>query len=84
MKDTTTRYYSRGLLGKFPENLTPQAETCYKILMDLLKSKHSVSEEELGEGLKVRVAELKTRQDPLRIFSYYKNLLITSLLMIQD
>lgn len=63
---------------------TPQAAACYRIFTDLLGTSPSVTEENLKASVIQRASELKTKQDPWRIFQYYRPTLIKLLLLRHD
>jgi hypothetical protein len=54
---------------------TPQAKTCLAFLRDSVKN-GQITEADLKRVVETRAAELKTRQDPWRIFQYYRPTLI--------
>lgn len=62
------------------EPKTPQAKTCLKILKDSVhkdgENKGKITEEELKRAINARAAEIRTRQDPWRIFQYYRPTLV--------
>lgn len=60
---------------------TYQARKCYEIFIDSLEGKPHVTEEQLKQLVITRQAELRTRQDPWRIFQYYRPKLISLLLI---
>ena len=80
----STRCYSRGAVDKSPENLTPQAKVCLTIFIALIGDAQSVTEGDLRRKVEERAAELKTRQDPWRIFQYYRPKLIALKLLKHD
>jgi hypothetical protein len=55
---------------------TPQAQACMKIFKESViqdgDKKNTITEEELKRAVIARGQELKTRQDPWRIFQYYR------------
>lgn len=56
---------------------TPQAQACYTIFRDAVNpEKKTISEDQLKRAVEARASELKTRQDPWRIFQYYRPVLI--------
>lgn len=61
--------------------LPPQARVCYQILVDACGEEMGVSESVLREVIMKRAVELKTRQDPWRIFQYYRPQLIAARLV---
>ena len=60
---------------------TYQAKQCYVIFDQLIGTGASVTEEQLRRKVEERAAELKTKQDPWRIFQYYRPKLISLGLM---
>lgn len=70
--------YSLGSITDVPLGLikTPQASACYKIFRETLDTAESITEAKLKEAIMARAGELKTRQDPWRIFQYYRPSLI--------
>lgn len=61
---------------------TPQALTCLKILRESVdKSTKRITERDLRDVVMKRQLELRTRQDPWRIFQYYRAELIKSKLV---
>jgi hypothetical protein len=55
---------------------------CLKIFEDSMDTeKHTISEKDLKDAVIKRAAELKTRQDPWRIFQYYRPQLIQAKLI---
>lgn len=80
----STRHYYRGTVMISPENLTPQAKICMVILTELLGDAQSVTEGDLKRKVEERAAELHTRQDPWRIFQYYRPKLIELKLLRHD
>jgi len=64
-------------LAKQVELGTPQARACLKIIEDSCKD-GQVTESVLKDAIIKRAAELKTRQDPWRIFQYYRPSLIAA------
>jgi hypothetical protein len=61
---------------------TPQAMACLKIFEESMDTeKHTISEKDLKDAVIKRAAELKTRQDPWRIFQYYRPQLIQAKLI---
>lgn len=69
-----SRVYTVIANGTVPK--TPQAVACHQILADACKETGSVTEEVLKKMVIARALELKTRQDPWRIFQYYRPQLI--------
>jgi hypothetical protein len=79
---------------------TPQAKACFRILMETLASRKeqyekfrvdptevivpSVTELELRKIIESRAAELNTKQDPWRIFQYYRPTLLQDHLITHD
>lgn len=55
---------------------TRQAKVCYEILCACLDQKGQVTEKLLKSKVDERQAEIKTKQDPWRIFQYYRPALI--------
>jgi hypothetical protein len=59
---------------------TPQAQTCLKILKESVHkdgpNKGKITEEDLKKAINARAAEIRTRQDPWRIFQYYRPTLV--------
>jgi hypothetical protein len=80
----STRCYSRGAVDTSPENLTPQAKVCLTIFIELIGDAQSVAEGDLRRKVEERAAELKTKQDPWRIFQYYRPTLIALKLIKHD
>lgn len=78
------RMYTFGPTREVPEKLPPQAKTCYKIFTDCTGETNTVSEEFLKNEITRRAAELKTKQDPWRIFQYYRPQLIAAKLIKHD
>jgi hypothetical protein len=68
--------------GKLPDTTglkTPQANACLKILRETTTEVDGVlivKESELKQKIYERAAELHTRQDPWRIFQYYRSTLV--------
>jgi hypothetical protein len=68
---------------------TPQAVTCCNIFFDALKKaaedkRDYVTEDELRSEIIRRQEEIKTRQDPWRIFQYYRPKMIEKKLLKHD
>lgn len=64
---------------------TPQAITCLKIVTESADpTTMSITEEALKAKVIERQLEIKTRQDPWRIFQYYRPTLIASKLLKHD
>jgi hypothetical protein len=63
---------------------TPQAMACLKIFEESMNDKHQITEAELKAKIIERAAELKTRQDPWRIFQYYRPQLIQAKLITHN
>jgi hypothetical protein len=61
---------------------TRQARTCMMILKDLIGDKISAREDDLKIKIEERSVELKTRQDPWRIFRYYQTQLVKNNFLI--
>lgn len=81
----STRLYSRGPADPKTTPLnTPQAKKCLEIFTELIGTSPSVTEEILKAKIYERAAELKTRQDPWRIFQYYRPQLIQAKLLKHD
>ena len=55
---------------------TPQARTCYEILVECLKGKREITEAGLRAKVEEQGARLRTRQPAWRIFQYYRPELI--------
>lgn len=66
------RRYFLGKVSDVALIKTPQALACYKILVDAIGTGESVSEADFKAQIIKRSAELKTKQDPWRIFQYYR------------
>jgi hypothetical protein len=76
-------------LGDSPDALlkTPQANACRKLFLELFKAEQAknpenkdcfITEADLRQYIIDHAAELHTRQDPWRIFQYYRPILIES------
>jgi hypothetical protein len=78
-----TRKYFLGTQSTLPEKCPAQMITCNKIFTELLNKsgKDSITEAELEAEIIQRTSELKTRQDPWRIFQYYRPRLIANKLI---
>jgi hypothetical protein len=64
---------------------TPQAKVCYQILIDGVKAHpEGITETDLKALVNTRAAEIRTRQDPWRIFQYYRPTLIKAKLVRHD
>ncbi len=64
---------------------TPQAKVCYAILCDGVSAHpEGITETDLKALVNTRAAEIKTRQDPWRIFQYYRPTLIAAKLVRHD
>lgn len=86
-----SRVYTLGeVREKIEEHVkTPQALACYKILLESLTDPKSegtlyVTEEILKANVIARASELKTRQDPWRIFQYYRPQLLLAKIIKHD
>lgn len=72
------RKYMRGTeYGKPNELKTYQAIQCLALFTELINDAQSVTEEQLKAHVIKEQARLKTRQDPWRIFQYYRPKLIS-------
>jgi hypothetical protein len=83
------RRYSLGTSAKpgsyeCPGILTYQAVQCHRIFIDTLAKNESVTESDLKAEITRRAPELKTKQDPWRIFQYYRPKLIAAKLIKHD
>jgi hypothetical protein len=63
---------------------TRQALVCLQIFVDALGDKPSITEEDLRRHVETRAAEIKTKQDPWRIFQYYRPNLIKGGMLRHD
>ncbi len=63
---------------------TPQAISCFRIFTETLGDKPALSEADLEKAIRNRAGELRTRQDPWRIFQYYRPQLISKKLIKHD
>lgn len=63
---------------------TPQAQACYKIFKESVKEDGTISENDLKAAVTARASELRTRQDPWRIFQYYRPTLISTKYLKHD
>jgi len=63
---------------------TPQALACYKIFKETLAARDFITEAELKVAVIARAGELRTRQDPWRIFQYYRPTLIKLLVLRRE
>jgi hypothetical protein len=73
-------------LPKALSSVPPQARVCYQILADICEQQDSVSEQALM-GAVAQASEqgrLKTKQDPWRIFQYYRPKLVEHNLITHD
>ena len=74
---------------KVPNLKTPQAQACYRLLTQCIAENAGtypaedpfITEQVLKQYIIDHAAELKTRQDPWRIFQYYRPVLITDKLI---
>jgi hypothetical protein len=57
---------------------TPQAKVCYDLFKRCIGERPMVLEKEMRAFVEAHAAELKTKQDPWRIFQYYRPTLIAS------
>lgn len=60
---------------------TPQAKACLKLFRECIKDQEMVTETVMRQYVEDHAAELHTRQDPWRIFQYYRPLLIAEKLI---
>lgn len=67
--------------NKDPQLKTPQSQACYKLAKECIGSQDHVTEEILKQYIINHASELHTRQDPWRIFQYYRPILITNKLI---
>jgi hypothetical protein len=51
---------------------TPQAKACFALFERCIEQRESVKEEELRAFVEAHATELHTKQDPWRIFQYYR------------
>jgi len=84
-----TRKYFFGSIKPTDQELpglikTPQAIACYRIFRDALGTTESISENDLKTKVIERAGELRTRQEPWRIFQYYRPTLMKALLLRHD
>ena len=70
--------YMRGEVSETGSIKTPQAKVCYDLFCRCIGSSSSVTEADLRKFVEAHGAELKTKQDPWRIFQYYRPNLIAS------
>lgn len=63
---------------------TRQAYVCYRIFRDAIGKSPSITEADLKRAMENRAAEIQTRQDPWRIFQYYRSQLIKLNLLKHD
>jgi hypothetical protein len=73
--------YHKGLKSDATGLKTPQASTCYKMFIECLDTHECVTETTLRKYVEDNAGRLHTRQDPWRIFQYYRPLLITEQLI---
>jgi hypothetical protein len=83
-----SRIYTRTFIDGKPASAqlkTPQAMACLKIFDESMDpEKHTITEKDLKAKVIERQAELKTRQDPWRIFQYYRPQLIQAKLITHN
>lgn len=70
--------YERGEVSETGSIKTPQAKVCYDLFCRCIGDHPTVKEGELRAFVEAHGAELKTKQDPWRIFQYYRPALIGS------
>lgn len=79
------RQYRPGVKwGESSPITTRQASVCLTIFRDALGDKKSLSERELRDEVVRRAPELHTKQDPWRIFQYYRPQLIAAGMLCHD
>lgn len=80
----TRKYFLGEVKEGFADVVTSQAKACLTIVRDAVKESGEVTEENLKSLINQRASELKTRQDPWRIFQYYRPTLIKAKLIKHD
>lgn len=78
------QYFKGESYGKPHEVKTFQALKCINIFTDALGTNPAITEEDLKAAIIKRATELKTKQDPWRIFQYYRPQLIKAKLIKHD
>lgn len=75
---TKYHYWADPLKYNLKAKLPPQAAMLYQIIFDGMKTKSPFPEKDFIEALfaAVKTGKLRTRQDPWRIFAYYKPRLV--------
>ncbi|HRI37096.1 MAG TPA: hypothetical protein PLO50_00915 [Nitrospira sp.] len=71
------KYFKGSEFGKPNELKTYQALQCLALFTELIGDNPSITEEQLKAHVIKEAARLKTRQDPWRIFQYYRPKLIS-------
>lgn len=84
----TRKYFLGNVVPKDNEYVamiqTRQAYVCYRIFRDAIGKSQSITEADLKRAMENRAAEIMTRQDPWRIFQYYRSQLIKLQLLKHD
>lgn len=84
-KKLATRTYTYHENGDTSLVKTPQARVCIAILKDSVNpDTKTILEVDLKSAVDRRASELRTRQEPWRIFQYYRALLIKAKILTHD
>ena len=73
--------YMRGESKDSTVIVTAQAKVCWSLFERCIEARPHVKEAELRQFVEANAAELKTKQDPWRIFQYYRPKLIEAKLL---